>query len=460
MSIERTKVLKQPYSAYHRAEVSDVDEELTRVGRGTPCGEYLRRFWQPVFIACELTDLPRAIRILGENLVIFRDGSGRHGLLERRCVHRGTSLEYGKIDERGIRCCYHGWQFDIDGTILDVPGEPANSPIPRKVCQGAYPLHEWRGLLFAYMGPPELQPPFPEFDAFERPESTGRLWVRESPCNWLQVRENEMDPIHLTFLHTRLFGVQFEPVYGEIPTMEWMETPAGMLYATVRRWGDHLYLRSNDMILPNIARIAGIDDAEGETLFDRRGSALNWVVPVDDTHSINIGWSDIDKDYVIEDRSGYIERGAASGANVVGAADVGQTGEPSYEERQRAPGDWDAWVSQGPITLHGREYLGASDRGIILYRKLLRRGVQAVAAGEPPEGVDMGAENPVFTYCHNTVARLDAIPNDPDAEHALLLEFGREVTQRVLAETYAKSPAGCADPAGLTEIKAALAGSL
>ena len=452
----RSKVLKAPYSAWARAEVTQVDEELCRVGRGTPGGEYLRRFWQPVAIAADIGELPRRIRILGEDLVLFRDGGGRYGLLEKRCVHRGTSLEYGKPVERGIRCCYHGWQFDIDGTILDTPGEPAGSPIRHKICQGAYPLHEWRGLLFAYMGPPEHKPPFPEFDAFERPAAHGRLWTRESPCSWLQVRENEMDPIHLTFLHTRLFGVQFTEVYGDIPSMEWMETPLGMLYATVRRWGENLYLRTNDMILPNVVRVAGIDDGAGETLFDRRGSSLNWVVPVDDTASMTIGWSDIDKDFAVPGNHAYIDRQLAAGGYAVGAADVGQTGEPSYEDRQRAPGDWDAWVSQGPITLHGREHLGATDRGVTLYRKLLRRGVRAVAAGKRPKGVDSGDTNPVFTCCHNTVMRFPH-PGDEDAEQALRIAFGREVTRRILAGEYAKTPPGCADAKRLEAIRESLA---
>ena len=170
----RNKVLKTPYSAWARAEIAEVDDELCRVGRGTPCGEYLRRFWQPVAIAETLGDLPQRVRILGEDLVLFRDGGGRHGLLEKRCVHRGTSLEYGKPVERGIRCCYHGWQFDIDGTILDTPGEPAASPIRHKICQGAYPLHEWRGLLFAYLGPPRSRPR-PRWKTPRRPRHSRRM---------------------------------------------------------------------------------------------------------------------------------------------------------------------------------------------------------------------------------------------------------------------------------------------
>ena len=118
---------EKPYGGYHRPSSEGPDAGLTRVGRGTPCGEYLRRHWQPVALSDHLRDLPVAIRILGEDLVVFRDGEGRAGLLERYCSHRNTSLEFGKIEARGLRCCYHGWHYDIDGRILDMPGEPVGS---------------------------------------------------------------------------------------------------------------------------------------------------------------------------------------------------------------------------------------------------------------------------------------------------------------------------------------------
>ena len=452
-----TKHLKTPFSAYLRRDITDFDEELCRVDRGTPCGEYLRRFWQPICAETDLGDVPKTIRILGEDLVVFRDGSGRIGLLERRCTHRGASLEFGKIVERGIRCCYHGWQFDVDGTILDTPAEPPGSTIRQRLFQGAYPTHTWHGLVFAYMGPPEERPPFPVFDAFDRPEASCRMKLIHSPCNWLQVHENETDPAHLTFLHTRLFGVQFEAVYEQVPTMEFMETPVGMVYITVRRWGDHLYLRTNDMLMPNAVRVAGIDDAEGETLFDRRGSSFSWIVPVDDTNCFSIGFSDIDKSFAIPGRTGYIDRQAVRGAHVVGAGDAGQTGEPSYDERQRAPGDWDCWVSQGPITVHGREHLATTDRGVTLFRKLVRRGIRAVANGKRPKGLFDFADQVRPTYCHNTVARIPA-PDDPAADHALKLAFGREVTKRIIAQQYPKDDPGCADPSGLEDIRQALIG--
>ncbi|MBS38317.1 MAG: (Fe-S)-binding protein [Thiotrichales bacterium] len=453
---KRTKVLKTPYSAYLRAESSGFDEELCRVARATPCGEYLRRFWQPVCIESELNDTPTAVRIMGEDLVVFKDGAGRVGLLERRCVHRGTSLEFGKIVERGIRCCYHGWHFDVDGSILETPGEPADSSFRHKICQGAYPVHVWRGVVFAYMGPPDEKPPFPVFDTFEHQEAEGRLWSGYSPCNWLQVQENETDPIHLTFLHTRLFGVQFEPVYQEIPTMEWLETPVGMIYVTVRRWGDFLYLRSNDMLMPNMVRVAGIDDAEGETLFDRRGSAFSWVVPIDDTSCYNIGWSDIDKGFHVEGANGYVDRQLAAGKYVVGAGDIGQTGEPSYEDRQRTPGDWDAWVSQGPVTLHSREHLASTDRGVTMYRKMVRKGIRAVAKGKQPKGLLHVGGDTRPTYCHNTVARIPAL-DDKAADRELQFAFGREVTRRVLSHEYGKDEPGCADVRRLDDIRRVLA---
>ena len=159
------------------------DEELTHVGPGTPCGEYLRRFWQPVVLSNELKDLPKSIRILGEDLVVFRDRGGHVGLLELHCSHRGTSLEFGLIEETGIRCCYHGWLFGVDGKILDTPGEPPASTYKERLCHGAYPTHEFGGLVFAYMGPPAKRPPFPMYDTFQ---PVGYRYVPTKfiqPCN-------------------------------------------------------------------------------------------------------------------------------------------------------------------------------------------------------------------------------------------------------------------------------------
>jgi nitrite reductase/ring-hydroxylating ferredoxin subunit len=449
---KKPKPVTAPYGAYYSRLDGASDDELTRVGRGTPCGEYLRRFWQPVAISEDLEDVPLAVRVLGEDLVVFRDGSGRIGVLEKRCCHRGASLEFGKIMERGLACCYHGWHYDIDGRILDTPGEPPDSPVKERICQGAYPARVREGLVFAYMGPPDRMPAFPLFDAFERADADYRLWTRHNPCNWLQVRENEMDPIHLTFLHTRLFGVQFTPVCGALPTLEWQEVDNGMISIATRRWKGRLYLRCNHMILPNVIRVAGIEDGEGEALFDRRGSSLNWVVPIDDTSCLTIGYSDIHKNVVHPNGEGYFDRMARRGDYAVGAADVGQTGEPSYAERQRAPGDWDAWVSQGPITHHDRETLASTDRGVVMFRNMLRQGIRKVAKGEKIDFLKPGADRVIPTYCHNTVIPVPGSDCETE-ERGLCLRFGRDITELVLANAFPKDERCGASPAALQNLR-------
>src|SRR5439155_15076490 len=151
------------YSGYHKRDVPEPDPELTRVGPHTPCGEWLRRSWQPVALASEVGATPLALRALGEDLVLFRDRSGRWGLLHRHCSHRGASLEYAIVLERGISCCYHGWHYDVDGTIIDTPAEPGER-IRSRLVHGAYPVEERNGVVFAYLGPPELRPAAPVFD--------------------------------------------------------------------------------------------------------------------------------------------------------------------------------------------------------------------------------------------------------------------------------------------------------
>jgi len=153
--VTRAPFLKTRYGGYHHRHVPKEDAELTHVGPDTPCGEYMRRFWQPICFSDELHDLPRRVKILGEELVVFRNMSGTVGLLELHCPHRGSSLEFGLIDTRGIRCCYHGWLFGTDGAILETPGEPPESTLKDRLCHGAYPTYEYHGIVFAYMGPPD-----------------------------------------------------------------------------------------------------------------------------------------------------------------------------------------------------------------------------------------------------------------------------------------------------------------
>jgi len=162
-----------PYSAYYNRPAAFEPSPLTEVGPGTAGGEYLRRYWHPIMIESELEDLPIALRLLGEDLVIFRDRSGEIGLLHQACAHRGASLEYGIVQEHGIMCCYHGWHFGCDGTVIAAGAEPAANLGRYSFCQGAYPVRAYQGMIFAYMGPPEQMPVFPELDTFTHPPGTG-----------------------------------------------------------------------------------------------------------------------------------------------------------------------------------------------------------------------------------------------------------------------------------------------
>lgn len=447
--MERTNFIQEPYAAYRRKEV-EPDYDLTRVGRGTQGGEYLRRFWQPFAFASELSDVPLAVRLLGEDLVAFRDGQGSYGLLERRCSHRGASLEFGKIVERGIRCCYHGWQFDVDGRILDIPGD--SSAMKNRLCHGAYPVKEYKGLLFAYMGPPDKRPDFPRYDALEREGTTKRGRKTIAPCNWIQIRENETDPMHISQLHCGLFGVQFTEVLSTIPgDLRWLESPIGLVYAATFRWKDKIYFRTNDLILPNMTRVAGIEDAEGETLLDIRAGATNWIVPIDDTTSMTIGWSDQEPEIAVPGADAHIDRQRRAGGEAVSTMSNidSQTGNRPYGERQRAPGDWDAFVSQGPVTIHGREHLVTSDRGVTTFRRMLKAGMDAVAAGNDPQYVSRGNSDRILsTHARNTVLKIPP-KSDVKEDRAGCARVGKWLTEMLLDGDRPEAPNGVASESAL-----------
>ncbi len=274
------------YSGYHQAKSYEIDEELACVGPGTPCGEYMRRFWHPVAMTSQVGDLPLALRRLGEDLVLFRDKGGRLGLVHKHCPHRNASLEFGIVNERGLRCCYHGWLFDVDGTLLEAPAEPDSERLGALVRLGAYPVREYRGLVFAYLGPPEETPPFPVYDTFEIEGGELVPYEVTMPCNWLQVAENSMDPVHVVFLHTRVNRVQFTEKLGILPVIDWHDYESGFFYTKGRRVGDYIWISTNDLILPNFTQAGAVyESTEGkEPKYFGRNSFSRWIVPVDDTH--------------------------------------------------------------------------------------------------------------------------------------------------------------------------------
>ncbi|MSP52440.1 MAG: aromatic ring-hydroxylating dioxygenase subunit alpha [Alphaproteobacteria bacterium] len=394
----RQRNLKQPLGQYYRRRSPAPDRALTDAGPDTPGGEYLRRFWQPVALSSELRDLPVKVKIMGEDLVLFRDRSGRVGCLEPHCSHRGTSLEFGAIEERGLRCCYHGWLYDIDGTILETPNDP-ESTLKDRLCHGAYPLHEYKGLVFAYMGPPESKPEFPIYDVGADPAQELVPYFIATPCNWIQVFENIMDPVHGVFLHTRIAGTQFSDSFGDLPLLEFHESDIGMYYITPRRVGERVWVRMNDVILPNILRAGFIwEDGYAEKHFTR-GSLLRWCVPVDDESCLAIGFRLFNAE---TDPAGKGDKRAVGKESV---DLIGQTGERPYTERQRIPGDYDAQVSQRPIAVHALEHLQGSDRGLAMMRRLIRDGQEVVAQRHEPKCVRGMPGKIISTYCNDTVVR-------------------------------------------------------
>ena len=424
----RAAFLTQPYSAYNHREIPDEDEELTHVGPGTPCGEYFRRFWHPVIYSEELLDLPVRIRILGEDLVVFRDKRDKVGLLELHCSHRGTSLEFGLTSEKGIRCCYHGWLYDVDGTILETPGEPTDSTLKDRLHQGAYPTHEYKGLVFAYMGPPEEQPPFPIYDTMV---DVGQPGYRPSavaggkfllPCNWLQVKENSMDPAHTAFLHTIISGSQFTAQFGVLPEIDFKETETGMIYTATRRIGDNVWVRMKDFILPNMHQVApDTEDASKAHLFARPW-LTQWGVPVDDHNTLNFRLRHYTEDEWNSD-------------NRPPVLTFGQAGDREYEEGQRQPGDYEAQMSiHWGMSRHGLEHLATTDRGVIMFRSMIRQGIQNVKEGQDPKGLSREAGKVVRTYANNTVLPFPPAAT-PEEDKLLLQKTAEEVS-----EGYLKNP--------------------
>jgi nitrite reductase/ring-hydroxylating ferredoxin subunit len=411
---ERVPFLNAAYTAYHHRERPEEDAELTHVGPGTPCGEYLRRFWQPIITSEELQDLPRRLRIMGEDLVAFRDKSSAVGLLELHCPHRGTSLEFGLVSEKGIRCCYHGWLFDVDGKILETPGEPPESTLKDRLYHGAYPVHEYCGLVFAYMGPPEQQPAFPILDTFHLPgyqlvARPGYIW----PCNWLQVKENSMDPAHLAFLHTLPGSEGFTDDLAALGEWDYMETTAGMVYIDTRRQGDKVWVRVADFIPPNIHQFPPNTDPLALRTGINRPTATRWAVPIDDTHTMQIGFNR-----------------APEGRGVRMGAGFGQDGNRPYEERQRVPGDYDAQMSiHGGIARHSLEHLASTDRGVIMLRNMIRQGIRAVQQGTDPRHNSHQAGQIISTYSQDRViAGIPPAPT-PEEDRQLLRTTGRKVVE-------------------------------
>ena len=407
------------YTGYHQPLDGDFDEELALVGRGTPCGEYMRRFWHPVAMTSQVKDIPLLIRRFGEDLILFRDKSGRYGLVHRHCPHRNASLEYGIVTDCGIRCCYHGWHFDVDGTLLEAPAETDDTRVRAQVRLGAYPVREYRGLVFAYLGPPEEEPKFPIYDTFEIEDGELVPYEVTQPCNWLQIAENSVDPMHVVFLHTRVNIVQFTEKLGYWPIMDWRERPIGLFYTKARRVNDYVWISTNDVILPNFTQAGAVyENTDGtEPKYFGRCSFTRWVVPIDDTHTTILAYRHFNK-------RAETARDEWRTPEALEKIDIGELRSRPYEERQRNPGDYEAFVGQGAISPHMRENLVTSDKGVAMYRLRLRNEIRKLEAGDAPLQPAAYVDNPIPTYGSDTAIRLPASDDDQAAMAALQAKVG------------------------------------
>ncbi|WPU60460.1 Rieske 2Fe-2S domain-containing protein [Pseudomonas asiatica] len=433
------------YGGYYTNSTPNHDPELTETGPGTPAGEYLRRFWHPVCMSLELTDTPRFLKIMGEELVAFRDGSGQVGVLHAHCCHRGASLEYGAIQEKGIKCCYHGMVFDVDGACLHVPfpagEEKEGEKYACSIRQGAYKAFERHGLVFAYMGPPDEEPPFPEweqnFTVIEGDELVP--YSNFQHCNWLQVQDNAADNFHPTALHSakNVVGGQFQgTTFDEVgaasmevaPDMQFIPVHQGrsLACAGARRVNDdRMFLRIQHQVLPNLSLHAYTsEDGSAKKLFSRF-HIVRWTVPVDDENSKMIGWRVMgpgidtrgvgDKSMVgyetIDFLEGQVamrrpERFGKYKLEDIPPIPSNHRERHNYKEAQYAPGDYEAIISQRPIAVHALENPTKFDAGLYAFRKMLRDGIRGTNPQAAPAGFaqwlrDMGGEP--NSYCTGNV---------------------------------------------------------
>lgn len=373
---------------------AEANERITQVGHGTPMGELMRRYWIPIRPLAQLIDEDvMAVRILGEDLVLFRTRNGDLGLVGEFCPHRMTKLKYGYPDDSGIRCCYHGWMYDTEGQCIDTPMEAPESTFKDRISIKAYPLKEMGGLVWAYMGPKPI-PLLPPWDLFVMPNSIRQIGISELPCNWLQCHENTGDPTHSAYLHGHYFKYileknsklsdraadsQMHTLYGRMklengieslwvnPTAHGMEK--GINYSKALGAERDYRSRHSTVIFPFYTQTGGPGQVRQE--FQIR-------VPIDDTNTYHISYGC----YIAPDG---VE---APQQEIIPWYEV-----PLFDERGKPLLDFvlaqdaHAWISQGPVMDRTKEHLGRTDVPIIFMRQQFEQQMRLVEDGGEPINV-------------------------------------------------------------------------
>ena len=384
------------------------NERVTQVGRGTPMGDTMRRYWIPALLAWELPEPdcpPVRVKLLGEELVAFRDTRGRVGLLDEHCPHRLASLFLGRNEDCGLRCVYHGWKFDVEGRCVDMMNEPEELGFAHKIRITAYPTVEEGGVIWAYLGPSELRPPLPRFAWTQVPASHRHVSKVIQESNWLQGLEGGIDTSHVPILHRVMSTASgrpgFDPndpfVRGKAPTLELDVTDYGYRYAGLRPLpGDEQHVRAYHFILPFHQIRPG---RTGGTSYTAVAGHI-WV-PMDDEHTMVYNWEySTTEPLTDEDR---LERRLGNGP-----LDVDQASFRSRRNRENnylldrrvqktetftgidGVNNQDRAVQEGMgrVVDRSKEHLGPADRAVIQARRLLLQATRTVEAGGTPLGVE------------------------------------------------------------------------
>jgi 5,5'-dehydrodivanillate O-demethylase oxygenase subunit len=375
------------------------NEYLTRVGPGTPGGELMRRYWHPIYTEVQLRDKPvRKVRILGEDLVLYRDRSGTLGLVQERCPHRMTSLSVGIPESEGLRCCYHGWLFNEQGRCLEQPLESPTSNYKNKIRIKAYPVQEMGGLIWAYLGP-EPAPLLPRWDLFVRERGFRQIVGHQVPCNWLQAMENRGDLGHAVYLHGRLFQydlerkgrltddpkarynatmtdhkklldkgveVKYRPIFNEFGFTK------GSLRSDQTEDARTWTVGMNPILFPYLLAF-GPEEGDG-----RIRRSYQFGVPIDDTHTWHVQYFC----YVFPPEIDVPAQNSVPYAEMPLKDENGE-----YILDYVLAQDIVAWAEQGDIADRTQEHLGASDGLVIAYRKLLKSQIDLVQQGGEPMNV-------------------------------------------------------------------------
>ena len=348
----------------------EMNELLCRVGPGTPVGGLLRRYWMPLAPKLEIDEKgKKQIRLLGEDLVLFKDGQEKYGLVAEQCSHRGASLFYGRLEADGIRCPYHGWKYDVHGRCLEQPAEPPDSTYKDAIRHPAYPVEELGGVLFGYLGPVPA-PLLPRYDILVREDWVRRIEIHPVlDCNWLQPMENAVDPSHLYWLHGYTGGA---PTSRD-DRMDFEIFERGIY----KRHYHGERMEIHPLVFPNLLR--------------GPGNVAHFRIPMDDTHSGVL--------YVLYTPT---QDGRPSGRKEVPYKTIGQVKAPyddngflRYRHHMKTFASQDAmvWETRGRIADRTEEHLASSDKGIVMFRNLLRLEIEKVKRGEDPIGVIRDPEN-------------------------------------------------------------------